>query len=69
MFAKIFRFKHTVKCLHNSLYKDLVTIAEECGYYDYTHLQKDFKSLSGDTPTGFRAKKSIFYTCRDEYIV
>jgi AraC-like DNA-binding protein len=68
MFAKIFRFKHAVKYLHNCSHKDLVTIAEECGYYDYTHLQKDFKSLSGDTPTGFRQKKSIFYAYSDEYI-
>ncbi len=68
MFAKIFRFKHAVKCLHNSQ-KDLAAIAEECGYYDYTHLQKDFKSLSGDTPTDFRTKKSIFYAHSDEYIV
>ena len=68
-FAKILRFKQAVKYLHNYPHKDLATIAEECGYYDYTHLQKDFKSLSGDTPSDFRTKKSIFYACSDEYIV
>ena len=60
LFAKILRFKQAVKCLHNCPHKDLATIAEDCGYYDYTHLQKDFKSLSGDTPSNFRAKNSIF---------
>ena len=69
MFAKIFRFKHALKCMHNYPHKNLLTIAEECGYYDYTHLQKDFKLLSGDTPTDFRQKKSIFYAYSDEYIV
>jgi len=54
MFAKIFRFKHALKCLHNYPYKDLLTIAVECGYYDRTHLIKDFKSLSGNAPTDFR---------------
>ena len=43
---------------------DLLTIVVECGYYDRTHLAKDFKLLTGETPTGFR-KKSIFYV-RDE---
>jgi YesN/AraC family two-component response regulator len=30
------------------------------GYYDRTHLAKDFKLLSGETPVDFR-KKSFFY--------
>ncbi len=60
LFAKILRFKRAVKHLHHYPHKDFTTIAEECGYYDYTHLQKDFKSLSGDTPSGFRAKSQLF---------
>ena len=54
MFAKISRFQHAAKCLHAYPHKDLLTIALECGYYDHTHLIKDFKILSGDTPTDFR---------------
>jgi AraC-like DNA-binding protein len=54
MFAKIFRFKHAMQCLRNYPQKDLLTIAIECGYYDHTHLIKDFKLLSGETPTDFR---------------
>ena len=55
MFAKIFRFKHAAQCLQNYPHKDLLTIAVECGYYDHAHLIKDFKSLSGNTPTDFRS--------------
>jgi transcriptional regulator GlxA family with amidase domain len=53
-FAKVIRFKHALHCLRNYPHKDLLTIAIECGYYDHTHLIKDFKTLSGDTPAGFR---------------
>jgi AraC-like DNA-binding protein len=67
-FAKIFRFKHVLQCLGNYPHKNLLTIAEEYGYYDHTHLINDFKTLSGDTPTDFRQKKSIFYTYGVEYI-
>ena len=54
MFAKIFRFKHAVKCLQDYPYKDLLTVAVECGYYDHTHLIKDFKTMSGNAPSDFR---------------
>ena len=54
LFAKIFRFKHALRCLKNYPHKDLLTIAIECGYYDHSHLIKDFKTLSGNTPTNLR---------------
>lgn len=53
-FAKIIRFKHTLPYLRNYPYKDLLSIAIECGYYDHAHLIKDMKTLSGNTPTNFR---------------
>ena len=54
MFAKINKFKHTIRRLQNQPHKDLLTIAVECGYYDHAHLIKDFKTFSGDAPTDFR---------------
>ncbi|MDR1342373.1 MAG: helix-turn-helix domain-containing protein [Prevotellaceae bacterium] len=54
LFAKIFRFKHALQCLKSYPHKDLLTVAVECGYYDHSHLIKDFKMLSGDTPADFR---------------
>ena len=53
-FAKIVRFKHALRCLRNSSYQDLLTVALECGYYDHTHLIKDFRDFSGETPTDLR---------------
>jgi len=69
MFAKIFRFKNALHSMQKYPQKDLLTIAVETGYYDHTHLIKDFKSLTGDTPNDFRQKKSIFYAYGDEYNV
>jgi AraC-like DNA-binding protein len=53
-FARIVRFKHTLRCLGNDPYNDLLTVAVACGYYDHAHLIKDFKTFSGNTPAGFR---------------
>ena len=53
-FAKIHRFKHALRYLRDNPDQDLTSVAIECGYYDHTHLIKDFKTLSGNTPTALR---------------
>jgi transcriptional regulator GlxA family with amidase domain len=53
-FAKVVRFKQALHCLKTCPQKDLLTVAVECGYYDHTHLIKDFKTLSGETPANLR---------------
>ncbi|MDR0420710.1 MAG: helix-turn-helix domain-containing protein [Prevotellaceae bacterium] len=53
-FARVVRFNHARRFLSAYPQKDLLTAAVECGYYDHTHLIKDFKMLSGDTPAEFR---------------
>ena len=54
MFAKISRFKHALRYLKAEPHKDLLTVAVACGYYDHSHLIKDFKTFSGDAPTKLR---------------
>jgi AraC-like DNA-binding protein len=53
MFSKVIKFQNVLKKLkihpHNTLYD----IAFDCGYYDHTHLIKDFKKFSGETPAIF----------------
>jgi AraC-like DNA-binding protein len=66
-FAKISRFNYALQCMSEYPNKDLLKIAIDCGYYDHTHLAKDFKSLAGDTPNVFRRRKSNFYAFSDEY--
>jgi transcriptional regulator GlxA family with amidase domain len=53
-FAKVIRFKNALHCLNNSRDNDLLSVAIACGYYDHTHLIRDFKILSGEVPTHFR---------------
>ena len=59
-FAKIIRFNNTLRHLRSHPHKDLLTVAVECGYYDHTHLIKDFKTLSGNTPDNIRRQKVDF---------
>ena len=53
-FSKIHRFKNALQYLRKNPGKDLTSVAIECGYYDHAHLIKDFKTLSGNTPTALR---------------
>jgi AraC-like DNA-binding protein len=55
-FAKVVRFKNALHYLKKSRGRnnDLFSIAISCGYYDHTHLIKDFKMLSGEVPAYFR---------------
>lgn len=52
-FSKIIKFKHTLSFLKGHKKASLFTLAIECGYYDHSHLIKEFKALTGDTPTYF----------------
>lgn len=55
-FSKIEKFKMTVSYLRINKNVDLFTTAIECGYYDESHLIKDFKKLSGDSPSQIKLK-------------
>jgi AraC-like DNA-binding protein len=54
MFSKVTKFEHALSILQRQNNDNLLSIAIDCGYYDHTHLIKDFKALSGDTPSFFR---------------
>jgi AraC-like DNA-binding protein len=53
-FAKVVRFKNALHYLNNSQDNDLLSVAVACGYYDHTHLIRDFKMLGGEVPSYFR---------------
>jgi AraC-like DNA-binding protein len=53
-FAGIIRFKHALRYLRSHPARDLLSAAVEYGYYDHSHLIKDFKSMSGNTPGDIR---------------
>lgn len=52
-FSKIIRFKHTLSYLRKNKDASLFSVAVDCGYYDHSHLTKEFKILSGNSPSHF----------------
>ncbi len=52
-FARIVRFQRLLQMLTNEAEIDLAETALECGYYDQAHMNRDFASFAGTTPTEF----------------
>lgn len=49
--ARIVRFEHTARLARNVDGVDWAGLAAECGYADQAHLVREFRELSGSTPT------------------
>ena len=52
-FARIIRFDRAFRFKNAFPNKDWLSIALECGYYDYQHLVRDYKEFTGMTPANF----------------
>ncbi|MEI6088319.1 MAG: helix-turn-helix domain-containing protein [Bacteroidota bacterium] len=52
-FSKVARFENAFRMKNKYPNLDWLNIAMHCGYYDYQHLVKDYKSITLKTPTGF----------------
>lgn len=53
MYNRIRRLKHTKQFINTFPDKSLSEIAWDCGYYDHSHLIKDFTGLTGELPSYF----------------
>lgn len=57
VFSRIIRFQHVLNSLNNSKCslgdESLIQIANEAGYYDQSHMTKDFSLLSSNTPSKY----------------
>lgn len=51
--GQINRFNKSIKLKNAQPAKDWLSIALQCGYYDYQHLVRDYKKFTGLTPTSF----------------
>ncbi|MCC8155373.1 MAG: helix-turn-helix domain-containing protein [Tannerellaceae bacterium] len=49
-FIRIQRFQRALYLLHTQSYHQLQHVAFDCGYYDLSHMNKEFKIFSGYTP-------------------
>lgn len=54
-FSRTIRFQRALHILETKPRTSLTSLAYECGYFDQSHLIKDFRALSGYTPTEFLA--------------
>lgn len=52
-YIRVIRFRQAIYLLQKRQSININQLAEECGYYDKSHLIKDFKEFSGHSPTGF----------------
>jgi AraC-like DNA-binding protein len=52
-FLKVMRFENAFRMKNKNPQLDWLSIAIHCGYYDYQHLAKDYKDLTGQTPNQF----------------
>jgi AraC-like DNA-binding protein len=54
--CRVLRFEGALDTLDGCPAPDLVHLAQQCGYYDQSHLNRDFRELAGLTPTEYRAR-------------
>lgn len=52
-FCRVARFDHFVKRWNIGSEERLTSLAQDCGYFDQSHLNRDFKWFTGETPTGY----------------
>ena len=56
--ARVIRFEHAVQLLGRAADRNLASIAAHAGYYDQPHLDRDFRSLGGTTPSEYLARRA-----------
>ena len=52
-YSRIIKFRHTVDLLRSTSFDNLLSVAIKAGYYDVSHLSKEIKKMSGNTPSHF----------------
>ncbi len=53
LLARIARFDKAFKMKNAQPERDWLSVAVHCGYHDYQHLVRDYKTFTGHTPTSF----------------
>jgi AraC-like DNA-binding protein len=56
-FARVLRFKHSLTLLRQDC-GSLASVAEAAGYYDQSHLNRDFRVMAGASPRAFLRDRS-----------
>jgi AraC-like DNA-binding protein len=59
-YARLVRFNYVLRHIHQSQCF-FTELAQQAGYFDQQHFDKDFRSISGYSPKTYRQKMSDFY--------
>lgn len=51
--ARLYRFEHVLRSIDQMYPIDWTLIAQQFGYYDVSHLHKDFAAFTGHSPTNY----------------
>jgi AraC-like DNA-binding protein len=51
--ARVLRFERVSGLLREPATPELAQVAQDCGYYDQAHLNRDFRDFAGTTPTAY----------------
>jgi AraC-like DNA-binding protein len=60
--ARLYRFEHILHAIDHAHPVDWTQIALQFGYYDVSHLHKDFVAFTGHNPTDYRHLRHRVYT-------
>ncbi len=53
--ARLVRFSRVVERIRVAPHVDWTAVALDCGFYDQSHFNREFRAFTGTTPTGFLA--------------
>ncbi|MGH8239245.1 MAG: helix-turn-helix domain-containing protein, partial [Steroidobacteraceae bacterium] len=57
LYARVQRFQRVLECMQDSAARDWTEVAQDCGYFDQSHLIRECRSMSGCTPTELAARR------------
>jgi AraC-like DNA-binding protein len=59
--ARFYRFAHVLRSIDPSQPVDLALLAQQCGFYDQSHFNKEFIAFTGYSPTNYlRLRRRIW---------
>jgi AraC-like DNA-binding protein len=57
LYARVQRFQRVLGRMQDSAARDWTDVAQDCGYFDQSHLIRECRSMSGFTPTELAARR------------
>ena len=59
VYARVQRFQRVLDCMQGGTTRDWTDLAQDCGYFDQSHLIRECRSMSGFTPTELAARRIV----------